>query len=183
MMKVKREKDYYLTGKKIAMNKLAIVLISMLFLVSCGGDGPKEVKLDESEKIVSSCVNGSPQIVRELKKTESGVESVYEKEYYEDGHLLKEGPIENNQRHGYWKTYYRNGNIWSEGSYKNGLRQDTVRSYYPDGTLKYVGVFDKNQKTGTWLFYDEDGKLKESQVYMQPGEVRESEIYVPSENK
>ncbi|MEJ2595121.1 MAG: hypothetical protein P8100_08355 [bacterium] len=165
------------------MRIFASLLIITLLITSCGSDGPKEVELKDSEEVVSSFANGTPQIVREVQKEEGGMVSVYEKEYYEDGHLLKEGPIENNQRHGYWKTYYRNGNIWNEGYYDHGVRQDSVKAYYPDGTLKYVGLFEQGQKTGTWLFYNEDGELTENQVYMQPGEVRETDLYVPSDKE
>ena len=183
LMKAKREKDYYLTGNKLKMNKIAGFILLVAIIASCSNDGPKDVKLTDREKVVSTFENGTPQIVREVKKESNNNESVYEKEYYEDGHLLKEGPIDNNQRHGYWKTYYRNGKIWSEGYYDHGQRDDTAKSYYPDGTLKYVGVFDKGQKTGTWLFYDEDGKLKENKVYMKPGEIRETDIYMPADSK
>jgi antitoxin component YwqK of YwqJK toxin-antitoxin module len=165
------------------MKKIIIAILSVTFLISCENEGPKDVKLDDNEKVVTSFANGAPQIVRELKKSDTGVESVYEKEYYEDGNILKEGPIDNNQRHGYWKTYYRNGNLWNEGYYDHGVRQDSITGYYPDGELKYIGVFDKGQKTGTWLFYDEQGKLKENKVYMKPGEKRETDIYIPAESK
>lgn len=165
------------------MKKLIAILILAAFMASCGNDGPKEVKLDDGEKVVSSFANGTPQIVREVKIVDDKTIGVYEKEYYEDGNLLKEGPIENNQRNGLWKAYYRNGNIWSEGYYLGGVRNDSIKGYYTDGTLKYVGLFEKGQKTGTWLFYDESGKLTENKVYMKPGEIREAEIYMSDDSE
>ena len=165
------------------MKKLIAIFVFTAFVVSCGNDGPKEVKLVDGEKVVISFANGTPQIVREVKTVNNKTEGIYEKEYYDDGNLLKEGPLENNQRHGLWKTYYRNGNIWNEGSYMKGVRQDTIKSYYTNGNLKYIGLYDQGQKTGTWLFYDESGTLTENQVYMKPGEIREADIYLPSDSK
>lgn len=160
------------------MKNLVWFLAIVLLIVSCDNDGPKKVKVGDNEKVVSTFSNGAPQIVREFKESDSGIIAVFEKEYYEDGNLLKEGEISGNKRNGTWKTYYRNGNVWNESRFLDGLLEDTIKGYYPDGQLKYKGVYHNGQKTGVWLSFDEDGKLKENKVYMQPGEKRVDSLYM-----
>ena len=161
------------------MKKAIVIFMIAAMFASCGDDGPKKVELKEGEKIINTFTNGTPQIVREMVEKDGKLEAVYEKEYYEDGNLLKEGPIINNQRDGLWKSYYRSGKLWSEGYYEGGTRNDSIKGYYTNGQLKYVGIFDHGQKTDTWIYYDENGKLIENKVYMKPGEKREADIYIP----
>ena len=160
------------------MKRVITLIVVALIVVACGSDGPKEVKLKEGEKVVTSYANGTPMVVRKTKTVDGKVESTYEKEYYEDGNMSKEGPVKNSQRNGVWKSYYRDGELMSIGKFKNGVRQDTIKGYYNDGTLKYVGLYQDGQKTGTWLIYDESGNLKENQVYIAPDEVRETDLYI-----
>ena len=174
-MKVKKEKDCYLIDNKM-IKKLILFLAVGFVIASCGNDGPKEVKIGKKEKVVSAFANETPQIVREFENKDGTPIAVYEKEYYEDGNLLKEGPIINNKRHGDWKTYYRSGKIWSEMTFYEGMLDDTIKGYYTNGNLKYQGLYNNGQKTGVWLTYDEDGNLKENKVYMQPGEKREDTL-------
>lgn len=158
------------------MKKIVVLMLMVAVVVSCSNDGPKNVKLTKGEKVVTSFANGTPQIVRDIKDVNGLPVPVYEKEYYEDGNLLKEGPIEKNNRHGFWKAYYRNGKIWNEGVYDHGVRDDSITGYYTNGNVKYKGVFDKGLKTGTWMYFDEDGELIENKIFMKPGEVREETI-------
>ena len=162
------------------MNKIVIVVLGMLFLASCSSDGPKKVKVGSNEEVVSSFAGGSPQIVRVLEEVDGVKIPVYEKEYYEDGNILKEGPVSEYKRNGVWKAYYRNGNLWNEGTYVLGVRNDSIKGYFTDGTLKYQGVFDMGQKTGTWLEYNEQGELIDNKVYMKPGEKREQTLTIPN---
>lgn len=160
------------------MKKLVLFLMAGLIIASCSSDGPKKVKINKKEKVVASFANGDPQIVREFEEKDGAPIAGYEKEYYEDGNLLKEGPIVNNKRHGYWKTYYRSGKIWSESMFYEGTLDDTIKGYYTNGNLKYRGIYNNGQKTGVWLFFDENGKLTENKVYMQPGEIREDSLFM-----
>lgn len=160
------------------MRKLVLYLFIGLFIASCSSDGPKKVKIGKKEKVVSSFANESPQIVREFVEKDGRLVATYEKEFYEDGNVLKEGPIIANKRHGKWKTYYRSGKIWSELMYYESMLDDTIRGYYTNGQLKYRGIYNNGEKTGVWLFYDENGELKENKVYLQPGEIREDSLYM-----
>jgi len=161
------------------MKKAVLLLVIIGLMASCDSDGPKKVKLDEGEKVTTSYANGTPRVVRTYEEDNGKLVAVYEKEYYEDGNLLKEGTVEENNRHGQWKSYYRSGNIKSDGNYVYGVSNDSIKGYYPDGTLKFTGVFDNGQKTATWLYYDEKGNLVENKVFMQPGEIREGTIVLP----
>ena len=163
------------------MKKAILLLMIVGLMASCGNDGPKKVKLDAGEKVTTSYANGTPQVVRTFEDEDGKLVAVYEKEYYEDGNLLKEGAVAENNRHGQWKTYYRNGNVKSDGSYVYGVSNDSIKGYYPDGTLKFTGVFENGQKTATWLYYDEKGNLVENKVFMQPGEQREGTIVLPKD--
>lgn len=160
------------------MKKIALIIIIAAVIASCSNDGPKEVKIGKNEKQVTSFANGTPQIVREMEEVDGKLEATYEKEYYDDGNLLKEGQIQGNQKHGEWKAYYRSGQLWNIGSYDRGVRIDTIKGYYTNGNLKYVGFYKEGQKSGSWEYFDEDGKFTEEKIFMQPGEVREEQIKV-----
>ncbi len=161
------------------MKKIIIMVIIATVFASCSSEGPKEVKVGKSEKVVASFANGTPQIVRELKEVDGKLEAIYEKEYYDDGNLLKEGKISENQRHGEWKAYYRNGNLWNIGGFDHGVRADSISGYYPNGNIKYKGFYKEGQKSGTWEFFDENGKFTEKKIYMQPDEKREEQLTLP----
>jgi len=156
-------------------------VLGVVFLASCSSDGPKKVKVKSNEEVIVTFADGSPQIVRTFEEVEGEKIPVFEKEYYEDGNILKEGPISENKKNGAWKAYYRNGNLWNEGAYVLGVRNDSIKGYYTDGTIKYKGVFDMGEKTGTWLEYNEQGELVDNKVYMKPGEKKEQTIILPNQ--
>lgn len=158
------------------MKKLIMFLMVGLIIASCSNDGSKKVKLSSKEKVITSFANGEPQVVREFEEVDGTPEATFQKEYYDDGNLLKEGPIVSNKRHGYWKTYYRSGNLLNESTFFKGVLNDTIKGYYTDGQMKYQGMYKDGQKTGVWLFFDEEGKLTDNKVYMQPGEIREDTL-------
>lgn len=162
------------------MRRIILYVIIVSLFASCSNEGPKEVKVGKGEKVVTAFANGSPQVVRELQEVDGKVVAVYEKEYYEDGNLLKEGAIADNQRHGLWKAYYRSGKIWNIGHYDHGVRTDSIKGYYTNGNLKYKGFYKDGNKSGTWMFYDENGDFVENKVYMMPGEKREEPLTIPN---
>lgn len=127
-------------------------------ITSCN-NGPAKKEL-VGKDIISWYTNGSAQIERDFKMIEGKRLAVYEWEYYEDGNILKEGPLSiNEKRDGSWKSYYRDGTVWSEGDFKNGLRQGKTITYHANGKIYYDGQFNKAQKTGVWKFYNEDGEF------------------------
>ena len=169
---------------KMIKKILILMILPAMFLTACGGSDnggkkPKKVKLKKNEVVLNSYVNGTPQVVRKLKEVDGQQVAVYEKEYYEDGNILKEGPIENNKRNGKWKIYYRSGQVRNIVNYDNGVLNDTIIGYNENGSLKFRGIFKDGQKTGTWLIYDENGNFLRNQVYMKPGEKRMDTLYMP----
>ena len=150
------------------MKKYIILILAVLTIASCnlGNDGKKDqFKLENGEMIISKYINEQPQIIRKAEKTDGVEKNVYEKEYYEDGNLLKEGPLKDDKRNGMWKSYYRDGTLWSEGEFIDGMREGITRSYHPNGQVRYAGSFTDGKKSGEWRFYDENGELLEIKYF------------------
>ncbi len=164
---------------------LVLLILPAVIFTACNSNNdngqkkPKKVKLKSNEMVINSYVNGTPHVVRKMEEKDGQKVPVYEKEYYEDGNILKEGPLTNNQRSGKWKIYYRSGQIRNLVNYDNGVLNDTIIGYNENGTLKFRGIFKSGEKTGTWLIYDDNGKFLENRVYMKPGEKRMDTLYMP----
>ncbi len=148
------------------MNKIVLILMIAVFFTACG-DGNSSKNLERTD-IISSYANGTPQIERDYKMIDGKRLAVYEREYYEDGNLLKDGPLSDNEkRDGLWKSYYRDGVIWSEGEYNNGIREGKTVTFFPNGKKYYEGQFLKAQKAGVWKFYNEQGEFVNETFYDQ----------------
>jgi len=146
------------------MNKVVLVLMIAVFFTACGGaNSSKEL---ERTDIINSYTNGQTQLERDFKVVEGKRKAVYEREYYEDGNLLKEGPLSvNEKRDGLWKSYYRDGVTWSEGDYADGIREGKTITYFANGKKYYEGQFVRAQKTGVWKFYNEQGEFVNETIY------------------
>jgi antitoxin component YwqK of YwqJK toxin-antitoxin module len=164
------------------MNRILILLLFAFLITSCGDGKIKKVRLENDEQVLEYYANGSPRIVRVVKMKDGKYDFEYEKEYYEDGNLLKEGPIVNNKRDGRWKSYYRDGTLWSEGDYANGEREGLTKSYFPNGALRYEGNFTKGVKSGQWNFYNENGTFEKMATFMAPGEKDTITLQLPSQD-
>lgn len=145
------------------MKKVILILIIPIaigiFFAACGNSNSGK-KLLEDKEVMSSYVNGLPQIERDFKMVDGKRLAVYEREFYEDGNLLKEGPLSSQKkRDGLWKSYYRDGVLWSEGDYKNGIREGKTITYFANGKKYYEGQFVNAQKSGVWKFWDEQGEF------------------------
>jgi antitoxin component YwqK of YwqJK toxin-antitoxin module len=149
------------------MKKYIVVVLSIMVFISCNStdEGKNSDALGDNEVIISKYVNEQPQIIREFEEKDGLRIYVYEKEYYEDGNLLKEGALKDNKRHGIWKSYYRDGTKWSEGEFVNGKMEGSTTTYHPNGQVRYTGTFENGKKAGEWRFYDEDGELLEIQFF------------------
>jgi antitoxin component YwqK of YwqJK toxin-antitoxin module len=167
------------------MKRILMFLIVLLAISGCdSGDGKiKKVKLESDEKVLESFANGTPRIVRVFKERDGKSDFEYEKEYYEDGNLLKEGPIVENSKDGMWKSYYRDGTLWSEGHFLKGKREGMIKSYYPNGKLKFEGNYKTGEKTGQWNFYKEDGSFDNMANYMVPGSKDTVTLELPSQGE
>lgn len=141
------------------MKKLVLFLMIASVITACNNDGKRKKDL-EGKEVITRYTNGVAQLEREYKLIDDKRVAVYEWEYYEDGNILKEGPLSKEEkRDGNWKSYYRDGDLWSEGDFDNGLRQGKTITYHDNGEMYYEGQYNKNQKSGIWKFYDTDGNF------------------------
>ncbi len=149
------------------MRNLILLLVAGLMFASCGGDmnaddeqqGNKTEYLKAGEHTVEEYANGSPRLIRTLEDVDGILVAVYEKEYWDDGNILKEGGLKNGKRHGIWKSFHRDGTLWSEGEFNEGVRQGVSIAYHPNGAKRYHGFFTNGLKSGVWKFYDENGEF------------------------
>jgi len=143
------------------MNKVVFIFISIIigiFFTAC--DNNNTIKSAVVKEVVGNYPDGSPQIERDFKVVDEKKIVVYEREYYEDGKLLKEGPLnDDSKRNGLWKSYYRDGVLWSEGDFVNGIREGKTVTYFSNGQKYYEGQFSKAKKSGVWKFYNEQGEF------------------------
>lgn len=152
------------------MNKVFFIVTSIVvgFLTTAcnNSNSVNETKETSKTEVVSHYVNGSPQIERDFKIVDGVKTATYEREYYEDGNLLKEGPLNKDEkRDGLWKSYYRDGVLWSEGGFVNGIREGKTVTYFSNGKKYYDGKFVNAKKSGVWKFYDEQGEFVNETYY------------------
>lgn len=155
------------------MKRILILVFSVLVMVSCSNndksannkDNKKRNKQEAAkvpspngDEVISSYTNGEPKIVRTFKVTDGKRVAVYEKEFYDDGKILKEGKLVNGKRDGLWKSFRRDGLLWSEGYFVNGNKQGTTTAYHPNGNVYYKGDYDNGRKIGEWTFYNNKGE-------------------------
>lgn len=152
------------------MKKLLMIALSLFLMASCANDKTagtdtndelkKEVKQEpDGDHVITSYTNGNPKVVKTFEVRGEKLIAVSEKEYYEDGALLKEGKLKDGKHDGLWKSYRRNGVLWSEGNFKNGLRNGVTTTYHPNGKIYYLGEYTNGSKSGNWKFYNNEGKL------------------------
>jgi len=165
------------------MKRFLLIIVVFLVVTSCNDNKIKKVKLGDDEQVLEAYANGSPRIVRVVKQKDDKVKFEFEKEYYEDGNLLKEGPIVDNKRDGRWKSYYRDGTLWSEGDYAQGERHGLTKTYFPNGKLRYEGNFKMGIKSGQWNFYDENGTFLKTASFLMPDTKDTITLELPTQEK
>ena len=111
-------------------------------------------------EVVKSYPDGAIHIEQDYKTKDDIKLYVYEREYYKDGKMLKEGSLnEKGRRNGIWKSYYRDGVVWSEGYFTNGRREGKTITYFTNGNKYYEGEYVKSKKSGIWKFWNEQGEF------------------------
>ncbi len=132
-------------------------MIAVLFAACGNSNSGKNL---EGKEVIASYANGFPHLERDFKMVDGKRLAVYEREFYEDGNLLKEGPLSSEeQRDGNWKSYYRDGVLWSEGDFNNGVREGKTITYFANGNKYYEGQFLNGTKSGAWKFWNEKGEF------------------------
>jgi antitoxin component YwqK of YwqJK toxin-antitoxin module len=123
------------------------------------------VKLGDDERAITKYANGQPRLVLRFEGEGDKEISVYQKEFFENGQVSKEGPMKDGKRNGDWKSYFKTGELWSKGSYLNGRNNGPTTAYYKSGKVKYEGMYKNGRKSGVWKFFNEQGELTETKNY------------------
>ena len=166
------------------MKKVLLLLTLAVVFASCGNNtGEKKVKsadnktaseagvqktvvkLDSNDRVFKKYVNGQHLLVMKYKKTGKKEYPIYQKEYYENGQVSKEGPLVDVKKNGLWKSYYKTGELRSEFYYKDGYIDSVTTAYHKNGKIRYKGQFHKSRKTGVWEFFNEQGELTDTKDY------------------
>ena len=156
-MNPSKEKDCCLTDNKREMKKYFLLLISLLFLASCGP------KLEED--IEATHPDGSPQRIVYSKLVDGFKEKVKVAAFYEDGSKRYEGEFAGDKRDGYWIYWYENGNKWSEGYFKDDLRDGFGTTWHKNGQKHFEGSYLEGIRTGAWKFWTEEGEFVKEVSY------------------
>ena len=125
-------------------NPLFISLFLVAMLASCSE------KL--REEVVSTFDNGQPAKIYYYNKEN---QCVLEKDFYETGALMMEGPLVDRLRNGEWTSYFPDGKVQSTGLFKDGIRFGPSKVYHENGHLWMDGHYTDDHKCGEWIFYDE----------------------------
>ena len=143
------------------MKKFILIIMIAALFTACGSDGEKKKNdtLSDKEVVMSKFANDVAQVTWEYGEVDGKRVPVYQREYNEDGTLFKEGPLENQRRHGDWKSYYRDGTLWSDNNYNHGAIDGKTITYFPNGKKRYEGYFTNASKTGIWKFWNEEGEF------------------------
>ena len=84
---------------------------------------------------------------------------VEERWFHENGVLMLEGQIVDNQREGEFRGYFPSGELMSVGSYVNGKREGRGKIYYDNGQVHVENEYHDDKPVGMWRIYDEYGNL------------------------
>lgn len=106
------------------------------------------------EEVINTHDNGQPAKVYYYNKEN---EWVFEKDYYDTGALMMEGPVLNQQREGEWKAYFPDGKLQSTGVFVAGVSNGKKQIFHENGHLWMDGWYANDHKCGEWIFYDEQG--------------------------
>jgi antitoxin component YwqK of YwqJK toxin-antitoxin module len=137
------------------MRKIFYLLFIFLLFNACQNRSVPNQGLE----VVSAFSDGSVKIDRRYTTLNGVKTSNYQREFYNDGQLYKEGPLKNEKPDGLWKSYYQNGTLWSEGEFDQGVRNGISRTFHENGSLYYEGTYDHAKKVGLWKFFRPDGSM------------------------
>ena len=84
----------------------------------------------------------------------------YNKEFYDNGKVKKEGLLEKGIKIGLWKTYYENGNIETERFYENGVENGKAKGWAKTGELEFIADKKDNLPHGLVINYHKNGKSR-----------------------
>src|SRR5690554_564848 len=141
--------------KTMNMLKNSLILISIFFLVACGGkespQRPEPIKQEYRPLIVHDEETGSYT------------------EWYPGHQQIKVTGRKNSkgERIGIWKYYSEQGVELSVAVYTNGKKDGHIVVKHPNGALHYVGEYQDDERIGEWRFYNTEGELIETINYTE----------------
>ncbi|MFL0170728.1 toxin-antitoxin system YwqK family antitoxin [Tenacibaculum maritimum] len=81
----------------------------------------------------------------------------YQKTYYNNGKIKKEGWLINDKKNGYWKFYHNNGVLKKEGWFKDDFPIKYWYFYRKNSYKEKEGHFIDGKQSKWWLYYDNEG--------------------------
>jgi len=137
--------------------KKQILGLLFIFLLASACNHSAEPK--EGIQVIESYPDGVVKVDQLYEVKDGEKVPYYQREYYDDGILLKEGPLKNGKTDGLWKSYRKDGIVWSEGEFTEGIRNGISNTYHPNGNKYYEGFFTNDVKDSIWRFWREDGSF------------------------
>lgn len=86
-----------------------------------------------------------------------GSDRTYEKVYNDQGNLVAEGWMKNNQKIDYWIIYDQQGNIAEKGRFKKGSKDGYWYYYNQDQFISFQGRYTNGNRSGWWVFNHKNG--------------------------
>jgi len=135
------------------MLKNSLILISIFFLVACGGkESPQRPEAPKQEF--------RPLITED---EETGRYTEWYPGHQQIKILGRKNP--KGERIGIWKYFSEQGVELSVTVYTDGKRDGHIVVKHPNGALHYVGEYRNDEPVGEWKFYNEQGELTETKNY------------------
>jgi hypothetical protein len=97
-------------------------------------------------------------------KNEKNKDSYVKKNYYDDGSLMSEIPMQDGQIQGTVKNYYASGKLHSKAIYSEGEKTQTIW-YYESGGVYRVTPYKDGNMHGIRKFYNRDQSLRAEVPY------------------
>jgi hypothetical protein len=121
-----------------------IIILSLLFIDSCGGKSGIKKDLQSGNDTTSVADTGYTGI----------------KQYMSGQYLIKEVTFKNGVREGLMKSFYMSGRLRQTFWYTNGLREDSAKWYYEEGQIFRSTPYRRDTIDGIQKQYYRNGKVK-----------------------
>lgn len=110
--------------------------------------------LPQAEERRETYDDGSPMIVREVKRDAAGAEIDHGdwRRFHANGKLAIAGQCEEGKRSGEWSFFWENGRKQEAGPYVDGVRHGEWRTWRENGAREAEGRYETGHRAGTWTF-------------------------------
>lgn len=164
------------------MNKLLLLILLGIGLISCGREYKREYRFDNdgliyksgTEELFTGKIIDTADVIIEYEVV-NGKKNGEFVTFYTNGNIEKTGWIKQNANVGEWKYYYPDGTLESRGHFVKDTPHGLWERFYRNGKLKQSGLYKYGLEDGEWLFYDEKGELIKFSYYHE-GKIKNSQI-------